>query len=278
VRSSVITAVVALALLILSRAECRADLVLSAPNTPVVVTFDSTLANVNNGAFTGGGFQPTPSAGQLDSDSWAMTGMSEGTLVFGGTQTTGDFARGPSTGGVTTGGTYGFDVDSSGAVDRALGFQPTGDDWTPGTVTLKTVNLTGLLSLNWSISYDIYVLNDQGRSNSFNFSYSLDGLSFTPIVDLDFTSPTTPDASPSFVQVPRSTLISASVASGDNFYLRWSSNDVGGANSRDEFALDNISIALAAVPEASAFVFGCTICVLGVAFRARSRRGVVVAG
>jgi hypothetical protein len=50
--------------------------------------------------YTGTGFAPAPAAGQLDSDLWASTGMSDApTAPFGATFTTGDFARGVSPAG-----------------------------------------------------------------------------------------------------------------------------------------------------------------------------------
>lgn len=52
--------------------------------------------------FTGTGFSPTPAAGQLDSDDIIVTGLSAGDLMFGDVGTTGDYARGPSRGGVST--------------------------------------------------------------------------------------------------------------------------------------------------------------------------------
>ena len=69
------------------------------PGTPVVETFTG---------FTGSGFAPTPSSGQLDADNWQITGFSDGNLAFGGTRTTGDYARGVTGGNVTVGGIYGY--------------------------------------------------------------------------------------------------------------------------------------------------------------------------
>ena len=44
--------------------------------------------------FSGLGFSPSPATGQLDSDIFCVTGLSDGNLAFGDTATTGDFARG----------------------------------------------------------------------------------------------------------------------------------------------------------------------------------------
>ena len=87
---------------------------ISTVNTAYTIDFDNTVSGVNNGQFAGSGFTPSPSAGQLNSNSWAMTGWSNGDLAFGGTQTTSntDYTRSTSTGGVTTGGVYAFTVSS----------------------------------------------------------------------------------------------------------------------------------------------------------------------
>lgn len=103
------------------------------------ISFDATVSGVTNGQYAGSGFQSSPSAGQLDSDAWAAAGWSDGDLTFGGTGTTGDYARGNSTGGVGTGGFYSF----GSAGDRWFGIQPGGSDFAPGTITLRVQNNTG---------------------------------------------------------------------------------------------------------------------------------------
>jgi hypothetical protein len=117
-----------------------AQLTINATSTDYTVDFDATFGDVNNGQFDGSGFNPSPSSGQLDSDAWATTGMSDGDSDFGDTETSGDFARGNSSGGVGTGGFYSFTV---GTGNNAFGVQPTSSDFTPGTITLKIHNNTG---------------------------------------------------------------------------------------------------------------------------------------
>jgi hypothetical protein len=112
--------------------------------TPVTIDFTG---------FTGGGFRPTPSGTQLCSNHWAITGMSDGVLAFGGTQTAGDFARGSAAPGTrSTGGMYG---------PNALWIQPGGDDFTPGTITLRVLNNTGSTLSSVQLAYDILSFNDQ---------------------------------------------------------------------------------------------------------------------
>lgn len=189
--------------------------------------------------FTGSGFAPAPVAGQLDSDDWATTGWSDGSMAFGGTETSGDFARGSSSGGVGTGGIYAFDV---GAGNIALGVQPGGSDFTPGTFTLRIQNNSGKTMNRADLSYNVYFNNDQPRANSLNFSYSDDDVTYTPVGALDVTSPEASDAL-GWQTVAQSTSVTGiNVPDGGFFYLRWTGDDVSGGGSRDEFAIDDISL------------------------------------
>ncbi|MBL8001529.1 MAG: PKD domain-containing protein [Flavobacteriales bacterium] len=219
-----------------------AQLNIVAPNTAYTVNFDGTVAGVANGAFNGTGFQPAPTAGRLDSDAWAITGWSDGDLAFGGTRITSgtDYRRGASAVAVTTGGIYSF--TGAGITGNAFGIQPGGADWAPGTMTLRMVNNTGSTLTQIAVSYNAYYRDDQGRSSSFNFSYSSDNASYTAVGALDVVSPVGPGGA-AWVQQPRSTTITGLfIPNGASFYIRWSGADVGGAGSRDEFALDDIVI------------------------------------
>ena len=152
---------------------------------------------------------------------------------------TGDFAKGSSNSGVGTGGIYSFDVGSG---NSALGIQPTGGDFTPGTFTLKLTNDTGNIIEDLDISYLAYIFNDQDRSSSFNFSYSNDDSTYTSVSSLDRTSTAGMDTTPTWVENPMNTTLSgANIADGSDFYLRWSSDDVDGSGARDQFALDDIT-------------------------------------
>ncbi len=213
---------------------------LSNANTKYTIDFDNTVNNVNNGQFAGTGFTPTPTIGQLNSSSWAMTGWSFGSLIFGGTRSSDDYARGLSSIAVGTGGVYAFTVSEG---NNALGFQPGGSDWAPGTVTLKLQNKTGAAINTLSVAYNVYIRNDQGRSSSFGFSHSEDDISYTDISSLLLTSAQAADASPAWKKYYRSAeLSSLNIPNNAYYYIRWSGADVGGSGSRDEFALDDIQL------------------------------------
>lgn len=191
--------------------------------------------------FTGAGFSAVPAAGQLDSDFWRVTGMSDGDGAFGGTHTIGDFARGTdSDGGVSTGGTYAF--TSSG--NTFMGVQPGSSDVTPGTITLAYTNDTGSTISDIQIIYDLWVNNDQGRANSFNFAWSMDDATYTSVALLDFTSVDTADAF-GFQLVSdeaSAELVGVNLADGATIYFQWQTDDVAGSGSRDEFGIDDVRI------------------------------------
>jgi len=205
------------------------------------ITTLNTAVTEDFSGFDGSGFAPAPAAGQLDSDTWRVKGLSEGDMMFGDTKTSGDFARGSSMGGVTTGGVYSFDV---GGGNTVLGVQPGGSDFAPGDFTLKIQNNTGSTITELEISYDIYVYNDQDRANSFNFAHSSDdNSSYTAEPGLNYTTPEAADPSPAWVSVSQSiTLTGLSIADGGSYFLQWQSDDVSGSGSRDEVGLDNVSI------------------------------------
>ncbi|MBN8680193.1 MAG: hypothetical protein J0M29_18355 [Chitinophagales bacterium] len=195
-------------------------------------------------AFSGAGFEPnTVTAGRLNSNSWAVTGWSNGNLAFGGTQTTAntDYTRGSSAAAVTTGGMYAYTGAPHSAANPALMIQPGGSDFAPGTLTLRIQNTGSSNITDLEISYNLYVRNDQGRSNSFNFSHSADDINYTQIAALDYTSPVALDGNGWVLVGNKSTIITGlNVAPGAFYYIRWNSADVAGSGSRDEFGLDDI--------------------------------------
>lgn len=207
-----------------------AQLTISATGVPVTENFAT---------FDGSGFSATPTVGQLNSNTWRISGLSDGDFTFGAEATTGDYARGTSPGGTSSGGIFAF---NSGITNGAmLGVQPTGSDYSPGSTVVKITNNSGSAITALQIAYDIIVLNDQPRSSSINMSYSLNDIDFTPISALDYTTPETEDAN-GWTVVNKSFLLTGiNVGIGSSIYLSWDSDDVSGTGSRDEFGIDNIS-------------------------------------
>ncbi|MDM8549124.1 ExeM/NucH family extracellular endonuclease [Desulfobacterales bacterium HSG2] len=223
------------------------------------VSAQESLLSVDFVGFAGDGFAPVPEVGQLDSDVWIVTGFNSGVLDFGDTQTSGDFARGESDGGVSTGGIYAFDV---GGGNIALGVQPGGSDFTPGEIILKIQNNTGETVTQLDVSYDIWYYNDEVRANTLNFSYSSDNSAYTEVSELNFTTPGEADTTPVWRQPPESELKPAiltglSIANGDLFYLKWTGKDATGSGSRDEYGIDNIEVAVSD-SDVAPYVFSTT--------------------
>lgn len=216
-----------------------------------------------NNPFTGTGFTPTPPAGRLDSRNWIVRGFSDGSLNFGGTNTTGDFARGNSAGGVTTGGIHAFNI---GGGNIALGVQPAGNgsDFTNSTTAgffVKIQNQTGAAIPGFTTSYERLIFNDQGWSSQFNFGFAVSDqnldnpttLTYTSIND--FTSPATADTPAAWVSAVISDTRSVTVNNGEYIYFRWQGGDVTGSGSRDEFAIGSFSFtAVNPVPEPGALL------------------------
>ncbi|MDF1815972.1 MAG: cadherin domain-containing protein [Verrucomicrobiales bacterium] len=203
--------------------------------------------------FAGTGFAADPVNGQLDSDQWVVTGMSDGDIALGETYTTGDFSRGENDGGTGTGGIYAFDIDNTSAVDPALGIQPGGSDFTPGRIILKITNQTGSTLTGADVAFDVAFLNDQDRSSSLTFQFATAAAAdagsvpeagqFTDVANSTVTSDEAADGSNAWVITGKSLILTElNLADGDSFFLLWTGDDVDGSGSRDEFALDNVVI------------------------------------
>ncbi len=197
--------------------------------------------------FLGEGFAPQPEEGQLNSNAWIVTGLSEGNLNFGDTATSGDFARGTARRAVFTGGVYSFEVESG---NNILGIQPTGTGFTPGEIVLKLQNTGESELTEVDVDYNIWSFNDQPRANSLNFSYSSDGTNYITLNELDFTTPEAADASPSWQNEDRSTTITGlTLAPDDFFYLKWTGDDASGSGgSRDQYGIDNVEVSGLSLP------------------------------
>ena len=213
----------------------RAAFVLSAVNTPVDIAFDNFTAPATWATFS-------PGSGQLSSSVWAMntTGSPLTTQATFGVDQTG--GQGSSTGSESATGVYAFNVGNG---LTALGVQPTATFWSPGMFTLRLQNNTGGTVTSLSVNWTVWTYNDQGRSNDFRFLYSSDNATYTPAgPEFDVTSPAEADPAPVTWQ-PNPKFFSVdgiSLADGDDYYLRWSGDDAGGAGSRDEFGLSSLRV------------------------------------
>ena len=200
------------------------------------IDFDNSVDYVNNGAFTGTNINSAPAVGDLNANAWAIS-TSAAPGSFGLPYTNGG---GISTGGVTAGTFFAFEPEAG---NRTLGVQPTGSYFNPGSLTLKIQNQTGNTINTLDLAYRLWVLNNGARANTFNFSYSTDNVTFTDVPTLNYASAEAADATPTWSSLVQVNQISGlSIAPGSFLYFRWSGADVSGSGSRDEFALDNITL------------------------------------
>jgi predicted RNA-binding protein with TRAM domain len=217
-----------------------AGLQLSASNTAYVIDFDNTVSGVNNGQFSAPAnwVSNSPTSGMLNSNAWAYSStVGTGAATFGENLSAGG---GQSNGTVTSVGPYSFQVSNG---NRAWGIQPTSGDWTPGHLTLRIQNQTGGSLNSISLSFKIWVLNNEARSNSFNFSHSSDNSTYTSASALNLSSTATAEGTPTWKSYTRVVTISGlNIPNSGYYYLRWSGDDVSGSSSRDEFALDDITV------------------------------------
>jgi len=218
------------------------QLSISTIDSTYVITFDTSLENVNNGIFTGIGFSPNPTNGQLDSHAFSINGLSDGDLNFGDTKTTGDYARGENSAGVGTAGIYAFEVETN---NIALGVQPASNDFTPGEIILKVQNNIGVTINSFLLDFTTWIFNDQPRSNSIEFSFSIDGINYTN-TNISITSDEVSDTNPSWANYifELSEIDNINLPNNQYLYLKWTFEDVAGSDRRDQFALDDISITL----------------------------------
>lgn len=220
------------------------------------VEISGTKLTIDFDDFRGAGFVEEPTSTQLDSDSYRVTGLSDGNASFGINDTSGDHARGENDGGVSTGGIYGFEV---GTNDYALGWQGAGSDMTPGDITLRVRNNTGSTITSFVLSFDVLVYNDQGRSNNVTFNSSfVDESGYNNSETGVVVSGEAADTTPAWVRtsITNLALTEGSVADGEFVYLRWSTDDVSGGGSRDEFAIDNICLEVSTIPSFCGMLLG----------------------
>jgi len=212
---------------------------IDAVDTTYTIDFDTTVPNVNNGSFTGTGFAAVPAAGQLDANAFAITGLDDATTTFGDEQSGNDFGKGISNGGVSSGGIYAFEVAAN---DYALGIQPTGSDFTPGTIYFQFTNNTGATLTDLSLAYEVYFFNNETRSNDFILSHGPDTSSLTALSESRIFSGLESDAVPAWERnLVVVEVTGLSIADGSTYVIAWTSTDEGGGSS-DEVALDNIQI------------------------------------
>ena len=215
------------------------DVVISSFDTPVTLEFTHGMY------FGGAGLTPGGASGlgMLDSNTILIVGLSDGDTVFGGTYSTGDFARGLSTGGVATGGLYAFNTGS----DIALGFQPTGSDVTPGRAVFRIRNNTGSTINQLEISAVVAYYDDAARSTRCLLEHSGSVAGSFSLLQLTDT-PLGPSVAPAWISTGLQGLLpNITIAHDDHYYAAFGVEDAAGTGARDEVGI--LSLTVKAVPE-----------------------------
>jgi hypothetical protein len=207
----------------------------------IVIDFEQATPGIVAEAFAAAGTAASPASGQLDADAWSITGFSDGDVAFGQEVSTGDVARGPSDGGETIGGVYAFTVAEG---DVAMGVQPTSSDFAPGSFTL-TVPAPSNELRSVAVACRMWTWNDQGRATDWSVDFSTNGSDWIALDELAHATPADADAEPAWIASDYSEAISLediAIADGTPLYLRWTAEDGDGSGSRDESALDNVTV------------------------------------
>lgn len=216
-----------------------AALLTLAPGTASADEVLDGLVAIGFDGYTGTGFAPEPANGELDSDNWIVTGLSDGAFDFGDMVSGGDYGQGESVGIEGDAGLYAFAIDDG----PALGVQPTGSDFTPGAFVLRLRNETGGVLNRAQVASTMFYLNDQERGNSLSLEYSTDNETWLPVDGATVTSPAEADPNADWVATETDDVIDMlGIGEGEYLYLRWIGEDVDGASYRDEFAIDDILV------------------------------------
>lgn len=211
--------------------------------------------------FTAAGFASTPGAGQLDSDTWIVTGFSDGANpAFGFTGTSGDFARGVINGDPSTGGIYAT-AAATPTYGSGLLYQPTGAEGdNDGSIVARIQNTTGAPVTNLTVGFDWLYRNTGDRSSALVFEYSTNGTTWTTIADGAFATPGTAASTGTGTTVladSNSLSLSGLTLNVDEFlFLRWRHDLSTGSGNRDEFGLDNVVVDGSALTGAGAVSVG----------------------
>lgn len=256
-----------------------AQLSIAASNTPYTITFDATVAGVNNGSFTAAATYgaSSPSTGQLDTDGIIVSGNAGTTLNWGTVSSlTTALAASPSpntsNGGVGAGGVYAF--SNNGGSNRFLGFQPSGSVAVPGGIIVRAQNNTGNTITGFTVSYKGYYFNDQSNGHTVTGYYSTDGSTWTSLSSsFNFSSPITAGAASwAAVSGLTASITGLSISNAGYMYIKWVFDQTS-SGTRDEIGIDDIAITatttacttptaeatvLTFTPTSSQLTIGCT--------------------
>jgi len=202
--------------------------------------------------FSGTGFSPEGAIdGSIDSDIWFTRSNASTRVNFGETATSGEFARGTSTGGATIeGGIYAF---YTGNNNTALGIKPSCDYYNPGRLVLKIQNKINSHSdeiaiTSLDITFDIWYKNTTDHISRLDLYFSEINDNWTTTNGLNGIRFETPaEASGDWQMVTKHYVLTKelnnlNIAKDDLYFLKFYVTTNNEGSFTDEVAIDNLKI------------------------------------
>jgi hypothetical protein len=148
---------------------------------------------------------------------------------------------GISTGCVVSGGCYAWDLDGT---NRAVGCQPTTDDFTPGFFELSMSNASPACIRGVTLSYDVVYRNNGNRSSVVKLEAGVEGQPYIKADAVEVITPVEQAANAVWEKVSKSIAVSfpASCLPGGRLCIRWRCDDVSGSGYRDELGISNVRL------------------------------------
>lgn len=150
---------------------------------------------------------------------------------------------GVSHGNVQKGGCYAWDIGNN---ERAIGWQPTEECFTPGYIlgVLQNSGTTPVKEIN--IAFEIVFKNNgsSNRSNYVSLEWSSNGTNFSPFSEMRLETPGQKNVSNIWerVQLNGRFVLEPPVQSGKRLWIRWWTDDVSGSGTRDEIGIRNFKL------------------------------------
>ena len=225
--------------------------------TPVIafsqleITEEATPIEEDFQWFLGSGFTPGQSIeGSIDSDIVATRSNPTTLLDFGDYSTSGEFARGISTGGASIdGGIYAFET---GDGNIGFGIKPSYGYYSPGRVFLKIQNKISfspseqeIVITSLQVSFDIWYNNTTDKITTVDFLYSTGHENYKYVNGKTFSTPGS--AAPGWTKktlqyVLTNELNELNISENEAYYLKLSFDSNDRTTYSDEVAIDNIKI------------------------------------
>lgn len=150
---------------------------------------------------------------------------------------------GVSTGNVNKGGCYAWDIGNN---ERAIGWQPTDGNFTPGYIlsVLRNSGTTPVKEIN--IAFEIVFKNNgsSNRSSYVSLEWSTDGTNFSSFSGMRFETPGQKNVNNVWerYQLNGRFVLEPPIQSGKRLWIRWWTDDVGGSGTRDEIGIRNFKL------------------------------------